>query len=110
MIWRGPFGYENNPDGTQRATGSRNFGGALMTGGNLVFANGTTDEHARAYDAKDGSLLWEVKLPFAGSAPPMSFVHQGCQYLIFTATGGRFKGFRGSGDATVAYRLADCRS
>ena len=38
----------------------------------------------------------------------MSYNHKGCQYIVFTATGGQFIGFKDNGDATVAYKLDDC--
>ena len=63
---------------------------------------------ARAFSSNDGSLLWERKLPYAGSAPPMSYYHNGCQYIVFTSTGGQFVGFKDKGDSTVAYKLEDC--
>jgi quinoprotein glucose dehydrogenase len=108
LIWRIPFGFEKSPNSSLTYNGSRNFGGVLMTDSDILFANGTTDEFARAYDALTGTTIWESKLPFAGSSPPMTFIHNECQYIVFNATGGRYKGFKGSGDATVAYKISDC--
>ena len=106
--WKIPFG--NRLDKNKRiiAKGDKNFGGVLTTSSDLVFATGTPDEMARAFSSKDGKLIWERKLPFAGSAPPMSYYYKGCQYIVFTATGGQFIGFKDKGDSTVAYKLNDC--
>ena len=75
---------------------------------NIFFATGTPDEKARAYSSDNGNLIWESKLPYAGSAPPMTFFHEGCQYVVFTSTGGQFIGFKDKGDATVAYKVDKC--
>ena len=48
------------------------------------------------------------KIPFAGSAPPMTYLHKGCQYVVFTSTGGQFVGFDKKGANTVAYKLDTC--
>ena len=37
-----------------------------------------------------GDLVWSDKLPFLGSTPPMSYTYLGCQYILFTATGGKW--------------------
>ena len=106
--WSIPFGKRLIKEQKKYVYGDKNFGGVLITGSNLLFATGTPDEYVRAFDAKKGDLVWESKLPFAGSAPPMTFMHDKCQYLIINATGGQFVGFRKDGDATVAYRLKGC--
>jgi quinoprotein glucose dehydrogenase len=109
VLWRVPFGFEQANGTANRHPGSRNFGGLLTTRTNLIFATGTTDEMARAYDALSGAELWAAKLPYAGSTQPATYQFENCQYVVFTATGGRFKGFRSAGDATVAYKLGSCR-
>ena len=45
----------------------------------------------------------------AGSAPPMTFEYNGCQYIVVNATGGRFFGFKKNFDTTVAYKLNTCK-
>ena len=106
--WKGPFGEVYDEQTKQTYQGDVNVGGVIVTGGGIVFGNGTRDQKARAFDVENGRLLWEVKLPATGSAPPMTFVLDGCQYVVFTATGGgRFKNYS---DSTVAYKLASCKS
>ncbi len=107
--WRTPFGVAHNAVSGKDYAGDINFGGVMVNQGGLVFANGTRDAMARAFDLDTGKELWRSKLPAVGSAPPMTYEYQGCQYVIFTATGGRFVGFGKPSDTTVAYKLSNCK-
>ncbi len=107
--WQIPFGQEKDLSTGMIYRGARNIGGAIITQGRLVFATGTTDEYARAYDLDSGAELWKDKLPYAGSAPPMTYKYNGCQYVLFNASGGRFVGFGNLGDATVSYKISACK-
>jgi hypothetical protein len=107
-LWQIPFGYEVDPVNGKRYKGSRNFGGASVTSSGVIFATGTVDGYARAFNLIDGQELWADKLPFTGSSPPMTYMYKGCQYVLFSSTGGRYPWFGKLGDATVAYRLKDC--
>lgn len=60
---------------------SWNWGSPLVTGGGLLFAGGTSDRMFRAYDAKNGRLLWEFKTNSGIIAPPSSFSIDGVQYI-----------------------------
>lgn len=106
--WTRPFGVVADASFEREVEGDRNFGGVAATAGNLIFANGTTDRFARAFDANNGKEVWRGALPAAGSAPPMTYVYQGCQYVVFTATGGRYIGFNKISDAVVAFKLPEC--
>lgn len=108
LIWKIPFGYRLDKKNKKKIIGDINFGGVLSTSTSIFFATGTPDEMARAYSSENGNLIWESKLPYAGSAPPMTFFYQGCQYVVFTSTGGQFLGFKKKGDATIAYKLDTC--
>lgn len=103
-VWKVPFGVSLQTG----APGDFNIGGVMVTAGDLVFATGTRDGHARAFDIETGNEVWSAKMDFPGSAPPMTYMHDGCQYVVFTATGGIFVGFGDKGDATVAYKLPNC--
>ena len=111
LLWQVPFGYEVDGHGN-KIPGSRNMGGVLTTKSGLIFASGAVDKMARAYDIENGSELWSATLKAAGSAPPMTYAYNGCQYVIFTATGGRFSFFGPNGRdiELVAYKLPSCRS
>ena len=108
LKWKIPFGKRFNKKQNVVSIGDKNFGGVLSTSSDIFFATGTPDEMARAFSSENGNLIWERKLPFAGSAPPMTYIYNGCQYVVFTATGGQFVGFGNKGDATVAYKLDTC--
>jgi len=105
-IWEVPFGVRkvNN----KIINGDINFGGVLSTKNNIVFFTGGTDSMAYALDVKTGKVIWNDLLPYAGSAPPMAFNYKGCDFVVFTSTGGRFVGYKKNGDATVAYKLKSC--
>lgn len=108
LIWQRPLGTVKHPSLSQNIEGDRNFGGVLATKGNLIFVNGTTDRMARAFDQVNGQELWATKMSASGSAPPTTFIHKGCQYVIFTSSGGRYVGFDKASDTTEAFTLYDC--
>ena len=55
-------------------------GGTLTTAGNLVF-QGTADGRMVAYNAKDGSKLWESPVGTGVVAAPMTYMLDGKQYV-----------------------------
>lgn len=107
VLWRVPLG--EIEDLTRQGvpkTGSHNLGGATVTAGGLVFVAGTEDEKLRAFDSDTGAELWSAKLPFAGTAAPAIYEHDGRQFVVITSTGGgRVGGKSGTGDAYVAFAL-----
>ena len=60
---------------------SPNWGPILTTGGGLVFSGGTNDRMFRAFDAKNGKVLWEIPTNSGIYAPPTSFSIDGRQYI-----------------------------
>jgi alcohol dehydrogenase (cytochrome c) len=59
----------------------QNWGPILTTGGGLVFLGGTNDRNFRAFDAKNGKLLWEFKTNSGITGVPTSFAVDGVQYV-----------------------------
>jgi quinohemoprotein ethanol dehydrogenase len=55
-------------------------GGVMTTAGGLVF-QGTADGKFRAYDATDGTILWEYNIGAGVIAPPMTYMMDGKQYV-----------------------------
>lgn len=104
--WQKPFGVLKK--GNVEIKGDMNHGGVLITAADIIFAGGTRDSKVRAFDLSNGNEIWESQVPAATSAPPMSYFHDGCQYVVFTATGGIFVGYNKKSDATVAYKLKTC--
>lgn len=106
-IWDVPFGKKIDAQGEIIAEGDKVFGGIMTTASGLIFATGNPDGSAYAFN-QAGKKIWEDQLPFAGSAPPMSYSYQGCQYVVFVATGGRYHDFKENGDTVVVYKLDSC--
>jgi len=58
--------------------------GVMTTAGGLVF-QGTADGKFCAYDAENGSILWEFKLNTGVVAPPITYMMDGKQYVSIAA-------------------------
>jgi quinoprotein glucose dehydrogenase len=105
-LWRVPLGQypelvaKGMPD-----TGSENYGGPILTAGGVLFIGATIyDRKLRAFDAKTGRLLWQSKLPYAGTATPCTYMIDGRQYVVIATSGARdSKGPQGV--AYVAFAL-----
>ena len=86
-------------------TGTPTLGGSLVTAGGVVFIGATMDNYLRAFDAKSGKELWQGRLPAGGFATPMTYEHEGTQYVVIAAGGHGQLGTE-PGDTFIAYRLA----
>lgn len=106
IAWQRPLGLDSlwasRGDST---TGTINYGGPLITATGLVFIGATTDATFRALSLKTGQILWQTKLPYDGVATPSTYLHEGHQYLLIAAGGGKHSTRRG--DAYVAWRLKE---
>ncbi len=108
-LWRQPLGRYPITDGvrTQASWGSPNVGGPLATGGGLVFIGAGMDSTFRALDTTTGELLWQDEdLPAPAMAVPMTYQHDGHQYVVVAAGGNGLAETKQS-DAIVAYRLGE---
>ena len=45
--------------------------------------------HIRAYDKRDGAKLWEHRVEPTPRGTPMTYLHEGRQYVAFTVGTGR---------------------
>jgi len=70
-VWRVQYDYAWN-------------GGVLATAGNLLF-QGTADGRFLAYQADDGSLLWEIPVQTGIIAAPVTYMADGEQYIAINA-------------------------
>jgi quinoprotein glucose dehydrogenase len=104
LAWERPLG--GLPDAPPE-WGSLTFGGPLATAGGVTFIAAGQDDHIRAYSTTSGKMLWETKLPAGGQAAPMTYRHQGRQYVVIAA-GGR-GGIGTAGDYIVAFALPEGR-
>ena len=57
-------------------------------------------------DERDGTVVWQARLPAGGQANPMSYAINGKQYVVIAAGGHAGLGTR-SGDYVMAYALPD---
>jgi quinoprotein glucose dehydrogenase len=93
LAWRVPLGIVDElADKGLPATGAPNLGGAIVTGGGLVFIAGTNDGRFRAFDASSGKELWVTRLTASGHATPMTYTgaRNQRQYVVIAAGGGGF--------------------
>ena len=110
--WESPLGhipaFERLP--ASRTWGSMNLGGAMITGGGLVFASGGFDSELHAFDIDTGHELWQAKLPAGGNAMPMTYqTANGKQYVVISA-GGHDRLRTPLGDYVVAFALPGSRA
>jgi quinoprotein glucose dehydrogenase len=107
-LWRIPLGeYPELAAQGLKDTGTENYGGPVVTAGGLVIIGATNfDSRLRAFDSRDGKLLWQAALPYAGNATPATYMVDGRQYVVIAASNGRNpKGPQGS--AYVAFALPE---
>jgi glucose dehydrogenase len=105
-LWQIPLGeYPELAAQGLKNTGTENYGGPIVTAGNLLFIGATVyDKKFRAFDSHTGKLLWETTLPNAGVATPATYMVDGKQYIVIAAGGGKDpKG--SSGSLYVAFSL-----
>ncbi|HET7898544.1 MAG TPA: c-type cytochrome, partial [Flavisolibacter sp.] len=88
--WRVPLGeYPELAKKGVPATGTESYGGPLVTAGGLLFIGATRDEKIRAFDTKNGAVVWEYQLPAGGYATPVTYEVNGKQYVVIAAGGAR---------------------
>ncbi len=87
LAWQVPFG--NFPSHPELDMGALNYGGPVLTASDVLFIGATPDRKLSAYDAEDGSLLWQADLPAAGFATPAVYSVDGKQFVVIAAGGGR---------------------
>jgi quinoprotein glucose dehydrogenase len=104
--WEVPLGYMLDPAKYpgSRQWGSVNLGGAIVTGGHLIFVAASFDGHLRAFDSRTGQVLWEYALPVCAHAMPMTYQLDGRQYVVIAA-GGHGKLKTKQGDYLMAFAL-----
>jgi len=105
-LWRRPHGQVKiSFFETPEEWGSPGMGGTMVTASGLVFLGASMDKTFRAYDIETGNVIWRHDVPNSAMASPMSFEHDGKQYVVVAAGG--HAGFGEFGDALVAFALPD---
>lgn len=106
ILWRIPLGdYPAVLAQGQSGLGAENYGGPVVTAGDLLFIAATPDQMIRAYNKHTGELLWQSRLPAAGFATPISYAVDGRQYIVVAAGGGKLG--QASGSSYVAFALPE---
>lgn len=104
LLWKVPLGeYAELTTKGIPITGTRNYGGPVVTKGGLLFIAATLDEKIRAFDKDTGNMVWEASLPAAGYATPAVYQLDGKQFVVIACGGGKL-GTK-SGDTYVAFAL-----
>jgi alcohol dehydrogenase (cytochrome c) len=95
QVWMHPF--EKSP----------NWGAMLATAGGLVISGGTNDRMVRAFDAKNGKVLWEFPTSSGVEAPVTTFLVDGKQYIaVLSGWGGDANGM----NSTIQRMVSGVRS
>ncbi len=79
------------------------IGGALATAGGLVFA-GEANGQFKAYDARDGAILWSFSAGAGVNAPPSTYMVDGKQFVVVGA-GGNTQIDAKRGNSIIAFSL-----
>ena len=103
IVWSVPFG--DFPSHPGLGFGAVNYGGPVLTRSGLIFIAATPDRKVRAYDKRDGTVLWEAELSAAGFSTPAVYMVDGKQYVAVAAGGGRMG--PPSGSEYYAFSLPD---
>ncbi len=103
FVWKDTLGEDPAFKGRGIRTGTENYGAPVVTAGGLVFIAATKDAKIRAFNKRDGRLLWEAALPASGFATPAVYRANGKQYVVIACGGGKLN--VPSGDSYVAFAL-----
>jgi quinoprotein glucose dehydrogenase len=95
IAWRVPLGITEGLPADKQNTGRPNLGGPIATASGLVFIGASDDNHFRAFDARNGRILWDVKHVTQVKATPITYADKsGKQYVAVNV-----------GDMVYAYAL-----
>jgi quinoprotein glucose dehydrogenase len=104
LRWQVPLGdYPQVLAAGREGLGAENYGGPVVTAGGLLFLAATPDSRMRAFDTRDGRVLWEAELPAPGFATPATYEASGRQFVVIAAGGGKLD--QPSGSQYVAFTL-----
>jgi len=79
------------------------IGGVLATAGGIVFT-GEGNGRFRAYDARNGNVLWTFNAGAGVNAPPSTYTVGGKQYVVVAAGGNVQLDFK-RGNTIIAFTL-----
>ena len=86
-------------------TGTINYGGVALTGGDIIFSTGTPDNFVYGINAVNGDVLWSYEMESAGSAPPILYEIDGKQHVSIVSTGGFFGEYKSKGSSIYTFSI-----
>ena len=104
-IWETKVGKLSKNEDINQMTGTINYGGVALTGGDVLFFTGTPDNYVYALNANNGEVIWSFKMEAAGSAPPIIYEIDGKQFVSIISTGGLFNEFKQKGSSLYTFNL-----
>ena len=110
LLWSQPIGtgYDSGPLGIPSrlkiTIGTASIGGSVNTRSGLTFIGSAQDNYLRAFDTRSGELLWDARLPASPQASPMTYMHEGRQYVA-VAAGGHARLETTLGDHLIVFAL-----
>lgn len=99
----GPLGI---PTRMKIPMGTANQGGPLVTAGGLTLIGAAQDNYLRAFETATGRLLWQARLEAGPQAGPMTYEHQGRQYVAIV-NAGHARMQTDMGDALTVFALGE---
>jgi quinoprotein glucose dehydrogenase len=105
FVWKKTLGTDPAFPQSKEPTGSENYGASVVTRGGLLIIAATKDGKLRAFNKRNGELLWEKELPVPAFATPAVYELDGRQYIVIACGGGKLN--TKAGDSYIAFALSD---
>ena len=105
IIWEKKIGKIDEKEEINDMTGTINYGGVALTGGDIIFSTGTPDNFVYGINAVNGDVLWSFEMDSAGSAPPILYEINGKQHVSIVSTGGIFEEYKSKGSSIYTFSI-----
>ena len=105
IIWEKKLGKIDKKEEINDMTGTINYGGVALTGGDIIFSTGTPDNFVYGINAINGDVLWSFEMDSAGSAPPILYEINGKQHVSIVSTGGIFEEYKSKGSSIYTFSI-----
>ena len=105
IIWETKIGKVLPNENINDMTGTINYGGLALTGGNVIFSTGTPDNFVYAINSTNGEVIWSFEMESAGSAPPILYEVNGKQHVSIISTGGFFSEYKSKGSTIYTFSV-----
>jgi len=96
IVWQVPLGEDAQLKKMGISnSGLFNRGGGIATAGGLIFIGATGDRMFRAFDQRNGKVLWQHQLPGMASSIPSTYSISNKQYVVVSGNGSQENNFKG---------------